>query len=178
MPKSKAGVTDWENAENNNAGEWESLASGFAPLWKPEKGNAIMVQPVAVHAFKIKKASKIKTPSFAIECILKGGSLTNFYSGKNNAVSISLGDSITIGSSYNLIGVDKLVVTKESGNGKNKTVSCELSKMSELLIKDEKSFRIVFNGQVQTTGPRKVNDYTVQVPKGYKDKFRAENAKF
>lgn len=174
MAKSNKSVTDWENAQEENRGEWESLSSGFAPLWKPESGNAIEVLPVGVHAFKVKKNAKIKTPSYAIECILKGGSLTNFYNGRGSAVSISIGDNVTIGSSYNLVGEDKLIVIEQSGKGKALTQLARLSRMSELLTGDNRSFRIVFNGQVKTEGARRVNDYTIQVPKGYKEKFSSQ----
>lgn len=165
-------ATDWENPTDADNGQWESLSGAFAPLWKPEKGNSIIVQPVSVHPFKAKKNAKIKSPSFAIECVFKGGSSANFYSGKNNAASVNVGDSIIIGSSFNVVGEDKLVVISENGKGKNKSVTAELSPMSKLVMEGGAAFRLVFNGQVNTSGPRKVNDITVQVPKGYKEKFR------
>lgn len=173
MPKkdSTKPATNWEDAEPE--GQWESLSGAFAPLWKPETGNAIIIQPVEVTPFKTSKKSKIKKASFAISCILKGGSTANFYSGRGNAASVNIGDNIIIGSSFNVLGEDKLVVVEENGKGKNHTVTARLSKMAELVIEGGDAFRLVFNGQVKTTGPRKVNDITVQVPKGYKEKFRA-----
>lgn len=163
MTKAKNNPTDWENAEQNGGENWESLSTGFSPLWKPEKGNAIVVLPTGVHAFKIKKNAKVKTASYAIECILKGGSLGNFYNGRGEAVSVAVGDSVTVGSSYNLVGEDKLVVIEKK--------IVRLSRMTDLLAKDNQAFRIVFNGKVKLEGGRSVNDYTMQVPKGYKEKF-------
>lgn len=168
--------TNWEDAAPDDNLQWESLSGAFAPLWKPEPGNAIIVQPIEVTEFKTKKKSKAKGPSFAISCVFKGGSSANFYSGKGSAASINLGDTVIVGSSFNVIGEDKLVVIEENGKGKNHSVTARLSQMAELLKKEGVGFRLVFNGQVKTSGPRKVNDITVQVPNGYKEKFRALRA--
>lgn len=175
--KAEKPATNWEDAAPpEGAEQWESLSGAFAPLWKPETGNAIIVQPVEVTPFKTKKKSKVKGASFAIACIFKGGSSANFYSGKGSAATISLGDTIIVGSSYNVQGEDKLIVVEEEGKGKTKTTSARLSQMAELVKKEGAAFRLVFNGQVKTSGPRKVNDITVQVPNGYKEKFRALRA--
>lgn len=162
-PAAKSELTDWEN--ETAAQEWESASSGgFAPLWKPEHGESIVFQPNEVHLFKIKKKKKgNKTPSYAISGILKSGSLANFYSGKGTATDVKHGDMVTVGSSYNLCAEDKLIVIEKSG--------ARLSRMSEMLLKDDKAFRIVFNGKVKTEGARSVNDFTVQYPKGYKEKL-------
>lgn len=157
--------TDWEN-ESGNGNEWESASSGgFAPLWKPEHGESIIFQPKEVHLFKTKKGKKNnnKTPSYAITGVLVGGSIANFYSGKGDATDVKHGDMVTVGSSYNLCAEDKLIVIEKSG--------ARLSKMTELLLDDNKAFRIVFNGKVKTDGGRSVNDFTVQFPKGYKEKL-------
>lgn len=172
--KAEKPATNWEDATQEDMGQWESLSGAFAPLWKPEAGNSIIVQPVEVTPFKTKKKAKVKAPSFAVACILKGGSTANFYTGKSNAASVNFGDTIIVGSSFNVIGEDKLVVIEEGS--KNKPATARLSQMAELLKKEGAAFRLVFNGQVHTSGPRKVNDITVQVPNGYKEKFRALRA--
>lgn len=166
---SAANPTDWEGATPDST-EWESASSGFAPLWKPETGESVIVSVLSVEAFKAKKTKKgekktkdSKKPSFAISCILRGGSLHNFYKNKGNAVDVKPGDNVTLGSSYNLCGEDKLVVVDDGPP--------RLSKMAMLLMKDNQAFRIVFNGKIKLDGPNSVNDFTVQFPKGYKEKF-------
>lgn len=176
MPKTKAkgsaaNPTDWENTNATDVtGEWESASSGFAPLWKPEQGESVIVSVLSVEGFKTKEKKKKKgekgiftQPSFAISCILRGGSLANFYKNKTTHADVKHGDNVTLGSSYNLCGEDKLVVVE----GK----TARLSKMALLLLKDKQTFRVVFNGKVPTDGARSVNDFTVQFPKGYKEKF-------
>ena len=163
--------TEWDNPNTVDAQEWESASSGFAPLWRPQMGESIIVQVLGVEPFKLKekkvkkgeKKEVKKQPSFAISCILRGGSLANFFKNKTTHADVTLGDNVTVGSSYNLCGEDRLIVV----DGKE----ARLSKMSELLAKDNQAFRIVYNGQVQTDGPNKVNDFTVQFPKGYKEKL-------
>lgn len=172
MPKAKAsGVTDWEHAEPENM-EWESASSGFAPLWKPEQGNSVIVSVLGVEPFKTKKKQKgkakgdnIANPSYAISCILRGGSLANFYKNKTTTADVKIGDNITLGSSYNLVGEDKLIVIDEKSN------TARLSKMANLLNKDNQCFRVVFNGKIKTDGARSVNDFIVQFPRGYKERF-------
>lgn len=164
----KKSVTDWEGAELE-VGEWESASSGgFAPLWKPEQGESVIVQVLSVSPFKSKKGKKTSKkemqPSYAIECILmQGSSLANFYKSKGNHIDVKIGDTVTLGSSYNLIGPDKLVMIEKNG--------AIISPMAELLKEDNKSFRVVFNGKIKTEGARSVNDFTVQFPKGYKEKL-------
>src|SRR5258708_29419572 len=119
--KAATGPLDWENA---SGGEWESLSTGFAPLWKPEAGDSIVVIPVSIHTFKSKKAKKGEKKkdagkiNYALEAIFKGGSSSHFYTGggKNNKeVEINPGDIIAIGTSYNLMGEDKLAVEIKAG---------------------------------------------------------------
>src|SRR5229473_5284799 len=113
--KKEVGALDWENA---SGGEWESLSTGFAPLWKPEEGDIIIVTPVAVHPFKSKKGGKKGKKNagkinYALEAIFQGGSPKHFFtgSGKNNRESeINKGDIVAVGTSYNLMGEDKLAV--------------------------------------------------------------------
>jgi hypothetical protein len=167
--KSNNNPTDWENPNSDDAQQWESASSGgFAPLWKPEQGESVIVQVLGVEPFKVKKqkGKKVKDdmqPSFAIHCTLRGGSLANFFKNKTTHADVKYGEDVTLGSSYNLCGEDKLVVIDRG--------SARLSKMAELLLKDGQSFRVVFNGKIKTDGARSVNDFTVQFPKGYKDKL-------
>lgn len=164
--------TDWENAGPEDVSAWETLPSGFAPLWKPEKGNAIIVLPIGVHAFKNKPAfvsgkkgkkdkEEIAKVNFAIECILRGGDVSNFFN-KDEAASVSIGDKVSLGSAHNLIGEDKLIVVDGA--------MAELSPMSKLLMEDKQAFRIVFNGKIKIANGRSVNNFIIQVPNGYKEK--------
>lgn len=169
MTKSKASPTDWEDPVA--ASEWESASSGFAPLWKPEQGESVTVQVVSVEPFKTKRQKPKKgkktemQPSFAISCILRGGSLSNFFKNKTTHADVKYGDNVTLGSSFNLQGEDRLIVVDDKGT------SARLSRMAELLNEENKAFRIVFNGKIQTDGARSVNDFTVQFPKGYREKL-------
>lgn len=177
--KATAGALDWENASGGAGGEWEDVSTGFAPLWKPEAGDVIFITPVSVHTFKSKKAKKGEKKkdagkiNYAVECIFKGGSSAHFFTGAgktNKEVSINPGDIIAIGTSYNLMGEDKLAVEVKVGEAR-------LSRMADLIISEEQAFRVAFMGKVPIGNGRSVNNFTVQVPKGYKEKLSQSTKK-
>lgn len=175
MPKKKgttssASPLDWENA---SGGEWEDVSTGFAPLWKPESGDVIFVTPVSVHTFKSKKVKKgtkkkdVGKINYALEAIFKGGSADHFFTGSgtnNKEVAIKPGDIVAIGTSYNLMGEDKLAVEVKEGEAR-------LSAMAVLIGEEQQAFRISFNGKVQIGGGRSVNNFSVQVPKGFRERL-------
>jgi hypothetical protein len=169
-PATSANALDWENA---SGGEWEDVSTGFAPLWKPESNDVVFITPVSVHPFKSKKAKKDAKKkeagkiNYAVEAIYKGGSAEHFYKGSgasSQQVDIKLGDIVAIGTSYNLMGEDKLAVEVREGEAR-------LSAMSVLIGENQQAFRISFNGKVKIGGGRSVNNFSVQVPKGFREKL-------
>lgn len=150
----------WETAQN--ADDYVNLPSGFAPLWKPEKDDVIFFRPDKVTLFKIKAKAKgkkgdIKKQNYAIEGTFLGGETLHFFSGAT-AVAVKAGDRVSVGSSFNMIGEDKLIT--EDG---------ELSKMSEQILKSGKAFRLIFKGKVKTGNEaRSVNLFDIGVPKEFR----------
>lgn len=165
---------DWENVGGGGAGaEWESLSTGFAPLWKPEKGDAIIVMPTAIHTFKSKKVKKgakkkdVGKINYALEAIFKGGSNAHFYTGSgtnSKEAEVTPGSIVAIGTSYNLMGEDKLAVEIKPGEAR-------LSKLSTLIEKEGQAFKIVFNGKIPLGEGRSVNDFSCFAPRGFKEKL-------
>jgi hypothetical protein len=160
----QAPATDWENTPSNYSTEdFDILPSGLPPLWKPEAGNVIYFRPMSVELFKVKKNKQKKgkgkkSVNFAIAGILVGGDANCFFNG-NSGTAVRYGDRVTVGSSYNLIGENKLIT--EDG---------ELSPMSKRIMEEEKAFMIRFDGKIkQPNNPKMtVNQFTVGVPKGYR----------
>lgn len=149
--------SEWELPEGFNEQEFDILPSGLPPLWKPQAGNLIYFRPDHVEPFKTKKGKKGKTikENYAIAGILVAGETLNFFNSDQPA-SVKVGDRVTIGASYNLIGSDKLITEKG-----------ELSTMAESVLSRKACFLIRFDGKVKTgTSGRTVNRYTVGVPKG------------
>ena len=172
--KKEVGALDWENA---SGGEWESLSTGFAPLWKPEEGDTIFITPTAVHPFRSakgkKKGKKTNKINYALEAIFKGGNAGHFYTGsgtKSKEAVINVGDIVAVGTSFNLMGEDKLAVEVKLGEAR-------LSRMATLIETEGQAFKIVFNGQIPLGGGRKVNDFSLFTPKGFKEKLAQSGQK-
>lgn len=174
----KVNPLDWENVEGGTD-QWESLSTGFAPLWKPEKGDAIIVMPTAIHTFKSKKVKKGQKKkdagkiNFALEAIFKGGSNAHFYTGSGSnskEAEVSPGSIVAIGTSYNLMGEDKLAVEIAPGEAR-------LSKLSQLIEEEGQAFKIVFNGKIPLGGGRSVNDFSCFAPKGFKERLAQKSKK-
>jgi hypothetical protein len=164
LKKKSNAPTDWEHAENEND-EWETLPTGFAPLWKPQEGDIILFTPTSVHDFATKKgkAAKSGKNNQAVEGIFKGGSSKHFFTGsgkKQRETKVKSGEIIAVGVSYNFIGEDKIVNDKG-----------ELSRMSHLLMQNDGAFRITFEGKVSTDSGRSVNQFLIQVPMGMRQKM-------
>jgi len=150
--------SEWETPDVNME-DFDILPSGLPPLWKPQSGNVIYFRPDHVEPFKSKKGKKGKkgsTPSnYAIAGVLVAGETLNFFNGDQPA-TVRTGDRVTVGSSYNLIGPDKLI-----------TDDGELSPMAQKVLDANKHFLIRFDGKVKTgNAARSVNRFTVGVPKG------------
>lgn len=160
--------TSWEGAgADADNGEWETLPTGFAPLWKPKEGDTIQFTPKSVAAFKGKGAVGKKGKgkiNASCTAVLRGGKSIFTTGGAKNQkeVSVKVGEDISVGLSFNMIGEDAIAVLE--GN------EYVLSPMSELLKKEGKSFRVRFDGKVPIGGGRSVNRYTIQVPNGFREK--------
>lgn len=147
---------EWDKA-GPSGDDYESLPSGLSPLWTPKEGETIFFRPDTVHPFKVKKGKKKQGKgNFAIEGIYTGGEGT-FSRGKGKLATVTFGDRVTLGSSYNLIGPDRLI-----NDG-------ELSPMAVKILEAKKSFKIRFDGKVKTDNGRSVNQLDVAVPKGFRN---------
>lgn len=160
----KAAATNWQSAKGTNFSDdmFRDISTGLHPLWVPEKDNVIFFLPKDVEVFKVKKGSKKKNgakPNFAIHGTFLGGETLNFFSGKNKPATVKQGDTVTLGSSHNLVGADKLIQIDE------KSGTASLSEMSEKVIAAKACFRIRFDGKISIGGGRTVNQFVVGVPK-------------
>lgn len=146
---------------------FETVASsGFPPMWKPlEDGETVIVIPSEFRTMSIKKGKKTQE-NHALDCILKGGTSDNFYTGggKNSTkCKVPIEDLITIPLSYNLLGNMRLAVENEK-NG-----HIEYSNLSKLSQKEGFPILIVFNGKQPIGGGQTVKRFTIQAPKGTRE---------
>jgi len=134
---------------------------GFAASWKPEsEGETIIVTPTE-NIRQLPKKKGVKKQGSVMECIYRSGTSDNFYSGKTQ-VELKNGETVNIMLSFNLM--DELALAVES---QGKVI---LSKLSKLVISEGSVMRLIFDGNVKIGGGRSVNKYTVQAPKGFKER--------
>jgi hypothetical protein len=156
---------DYRNA--TGAEGYETVSTGgFPPMWKPERdGTILLIKPVSVHVIPAAKGggkNKRKESLSFQGTVQQSSDMEAFYI-KDKQAQVAYGDLVSVPVSYNLEGEDKLAVF----DGKES----RLSQLSELLKKHDAAFRIIFGGKIKG-GQGMVKLFTIQVPKGLRDKMK------
>lgn len=155
-----------QTRSKNNQEDWEQISTGgFAPMWKPEDaGEDVIFIPLSA---RIIPPAKKRKESAAIECELTGGSSDSFYS-RDVKKGVANGERFVIPLSYNLNGDDKL--------GTHEKKKASLSRVSQWLLANRQSMRIVFDGKVKG-GQGTVKQFSIYLPKGVREAMASKSFK-
>lgn len=160
MHSKKKSNRTYSRAVSQRNDDWEQISTGgFPPMWKPEEAGEDVVF-IPLHARIIPPAKKRKE-SAAVECELTGGSSDSFYL-RDVKKGVANGERFTIPLSYNLLGDERL--------GLHEKKKASLSRVSQYLLANRFSMRIVFDGKVKG-GQGTVKQFSIYLPRGVREKM-------